>query len=597
MSEVISEIIRQKELPTDCSDLLGYLTETGGNFISQEGNCWDFKREWPFSYSDDYFAGIARLVCAFANSNGGLIIFGVHDYERTGGHNRVQPNLDKLQLSLKQLLSDEPSLELRRYHTGTERGFDVLLVLPIPPSTMPLRFTRNAGSYKADIIWVRQGNEVIAAEPRHLAMLYCRVDHVIGSDADDDNFLSGGLPPSPATIKRFVGRIRTVDDVFRWLRLSDEPRTFLYGKGGSGKTTIAYEVAKTLRLSSTPFKINGGDVLDNVIFVSAKQQSLNVMTQKSGSFVGLDFSNERELYEGILTLGNWSSEPLNELPLEELKNELRGLFDLTSNFVVIDDIDTLTTKGLEAGFDFLYGVLWRSKRRSKLLYTLRNAPSQSLANAIEVPGLEEGDYEEFVEVCRTQFKLASAPDRGLVLGRLSTISERRPLVVENIIALARTAGSYIRAIELFEESAGEDVRNYVFQRKWNALPPTNHGRYVLAVLALDEQPLGFADLVALTRYEDQRVSDALSDVREMFLLVNEVGEEATYQLGAMTRSFVLEQSKSLDQYPAIKERVIKYRTNFFPDTPYFRDCATKLNRLSIGVGSHRIKMLLKKPRC
>jgi hypothetical protein len=235
--------------------------------------------------------------------------------------------------------------------------------------------------------------------------------------------------------------------------------------------------------------------------------------------------------------------------------------------VVIDDIDTLTTNGLEAGFDFLYGVLWRSKRRSKLLYTLRNAPSQSLANAIEVPGLEEGDYQEFVEVCRSQFKLPNPPERDLVLGRLSTISERRPLVVENIIALARTAGSYSRAIDLFEESAGEDVRNYVFQREWNALPPTNHGRYVLAVLALHEQPLGFADLAALTRYDDQRVSDALADIREMFLLVNEIGEEATYQLGSMTRSFVLEESKSLDQYPAIKERVAKYRTNFFPDNP------------------------------
>jgi hypothetical protein len=63
-----------------------------------------------------------------------------------------------------------------------------------------------------------------------------------------------------------------------------------------------------------------------------------------------------------------------------------------------------------------------------------------------------------------------------------------------------------------------------------------------------DQPLGFADLVALTRYDDQRVSDALADIREMFLLVNEIGKEATYQLGSMTRSFVLEQSKSLDQY-------------------------------------------------
>jgi hypothetical protein len=29
-----------------------------------------------------------------------MLIFGVHDQERTAGHNRVNPNLDKLQLSL-----------------------------------------------------------------------------------------------------------------------------------------------------------------------------------------------------------------------------------------------------------------------------------------------------------------------------------------------------------------------------------------------------------------------------------------------------------------------------------------------------------------
>jgi hypothetical protein len=409
----------------------------------------------------------------------------------------------------------------------------------------------------------------VAAEPRHLAMLYCRDANALpnNSDAEVDNYPSGGLPPSPATIKKFVGRVRTVDQVFRWLRLSDEPRTFLYGKGGSGKTTIAYEVAKTLRLAGGQFQIQSGDILDNVVFVSAKQRSMNVMTQSSSAFVGLDFSNERELYEAILTLGNWSSKPMTDLSLDALKEEIRGLFDLTSNFVVIDDIDTLTIGGLEAGFDFLYSVLWRSKRKSKLLYTLRNAPSQSLANAIEVPGLEEGDYEEFVEVCRSQFRLKSPPEKSFVSGRLSVVSEKRPLVVESILALARTAGSYSRAVELFEEGAGEDVRRYVFQREWNSLSPTNHGRYLLAVLALNSEPMGFSDIVALTRYEERRVRDALADVREMFLIVNEVGEEATYQLGEMTRSFVLDQAKSLDQYPAIKERVAKYRSNFFPDNP------------------------------
>ena len=152
-------------------------------------------------------------------------------------------------------------------------------------------------------------------------------------------------------------------------------------------------------------------------------------------------------------------------------------------------------------------------------------------------------------------------------------------MIESIIALVRTAGSYNRAVELFEEGAGEDVRRYVFQREWNSLSPTNHGRYVLAVLALNSEPMGFSDLIALTRYEESRVRDALADVREMFLIVNEIGEEATYQLGEMTRAFVLEQAKRLDQYAAIKERVAKYRSKFFPDNPILSRLRESVERL------------------
>jgi hypothetical protein len=293
---------------------------------------------------------------------------------------------------------------------------------------------------------------------------------------------------------------------------------------------------------------------------------LNVIDQTTRPFIGLDFSDEEQLYEAILMLANWTSEPLGALDLEALKREMKELFDLTSNFIVIDDIDTLTTKGIEAGFDFLYSLLWRSKRRSKILYTIRNAPSQSLANSIEVPGLEDGDYEEFVQVCSDQFKVPT-PDKEFVAKQLSMTSERRPLVIESIIALRRTAGDYDRALHLFEEGSGEDVRSYVFQREWNSLPADNRGRYVLAVLALHGGPIAFADIVALTRYEERRVHDALADVREMFLQLNEVGTETTFQLGALTRAFVFEQSKKLDLYGALKERVEKYKRNFYPENP------------------------------
>jgi hypothetical protein len=53
----------------------------------------------------------------------------------------------------------------------------------------------------------------------------------------------------------------------------------------------------------------------------------------------------------------------------------------------------------------------------------------------------------------------------------------------------------------------------------------------------------------------------------MFLQINEVGQDTTFQLGALTRAFVLEQSKKLELYSALKERVEKYKRNFYPENP------------------------------
>lgn len=203
-------------------------------------------------------------------------MFGVHDESRTGGHNKVTTNLDKLQLSLGQLLTEVPKLLLRRYDSGTPTFVDALLVAPNDLMTLPIRFKKSVGQYKAGTIWVRQAHEVIEAEPRHIPLLYCRPGY--GGDTAELT-IEGGLPPSPATIKRFVGRIETIDKIFHWLKLSDEPRTFLYGKGGSGKTTIAYEVAKAIRDEGGNARIFGNEKLDAVIFVSAKLTTLNVLSQ------------------------------------------------------------------------------------------------------------------------------------------------------------------------------------------------------------------------------------------------------------------------------------------------------------------------------
>lgn len=246
-----------------------------GLFDDAEGVHWDFKETWPFSLSDDYFGGIARLICAFANAHGGVIVFGVHDKKRTGGHNKVKWNVDRFNQALQQLLGMLPDIVMRSYENDEAGNIDILLVKPRQSGVPPYRFNKQIGKYRANALWVRVGHEVRLAEPSHYPVLFCRARPT----DDESTALDGSIPPSPATLKqRFVGRTEVLDRLFQWLEASDEPRTFLHGKGGSGKTTIAYEFARLVKEHGDNLRAFGGEHLDAVIFVSAKEKSLLVAT-------------------------------------------------------------------------------------------------------------------------------------------------------------------------------------------------------------------------------------------------------------------------------------------------------------------------------
>lgn len=226
----IEEWCEAGQLPEQ-NDFLDALLEDGDFFTSIEGQNWDFKEQWPFSYSDSYFGGISRLICAFANSSGGVIVFGVHDETRLAGKNKVRPNLDKLLLSFEQLTGSCFEYDFKSYicRNGVDQVC-ALLVKARPRNLRPFVFKRKIDKYEARTIWIRSGNEVVRAQPQHYAQLFF---------SENSTGVEGSIPPSTAQIRRFIGRVEAMVELFDWLQNSDEPRTYLYGKGGSGKTTIA----------------------------------------------------------------------------------------------------------------------------------------------------------------------------------------------------------------------------------------------------------------------------------------------------------------------------------------------------------------------
>lgn len=559
MPTSILEIVRGGQLPTDADDILPLITNEDGTFLNQEGTLWDFKETWPFSYSDEYFGGLCRLICAFANTEGGLIVFGVNDKTRRGGMTKVTPNLDKMEIAFQQLTGQLPKFRLRRYQSVESGDFDVLLVSQKDGCQRPLRFLTYIKDYPPNVIYIRQGSSVRNATTNDIGSLYLGD---IGDANADNRQPIGHLPPSPATVREFVGRMDAIDKIFNWLSGPEEPRAFLYGKGGSGKSTIAYQVFKSLKLGGNNFQIAGQN-LERVIFISAKALYLNVENQTAEKFVGLDFRDERELYQGLLLLSDREIDAKLIDNVDYLKGEIRSLLDQSSCFIVIDDIDTLSTKDDETGMDFLFGCLWRAKKPSKVLYTLRNRPSQSISSSIEIPGMSGIEFNKFVDVCSEQFHV-EPPSGAFRDTMLYTVSEGRPLVIESVIALRRTTGSYPDAITLFESNAGDDVRNYVFRREWDALDKTDRGREILVIIALHGKAIGFEDLVTVSRMDASKVRDALAATQEIFLTAEISGDETLFSLGALTKRFVVDMAKSLNYYEVIKTRVENFKIPFMP---------------------------------
>ena len=567
-NSVVDGVLSRNEFAADmAAAFLPFIDTDRGEIFPQESVTWDYKQEWPFSFSDDYFGGLVRLICAFRNTLGGIIFFGIHDKKRTAGHNRVRIDIERLNNFLRLHLSSPIECKLSTF-TADKAGGDVsaLLVPRRTIASLPVWCTKQIGKYKPETIWIRQGHEVLEATSKNLALLITG-DMVSNFDDHSQSVLSA-IPPSPAVVKRFVGRMPTLIHLFRWLLDTDEPRSFLYGKGGSGKTTIAYELSRFLALHGEKLPLYGGHRVQQVVFLSAKEQKLNTYDATIERDSGLDFSNEREMYAAILQLTEWRDlDFINSASTECLKKDVADIVSSLTTVLVIDDVDTLTTKGKDAGFEYLFKILSRTNIGSRVLYTLRNAPSQSLANSIEVPGLSpDGEYQEFVLECCNQFKVPT-PSSNLRDDALAIASERRPLVVESIVGLRRTCDSYERALDIFEKTGGQNIRNYIFQREWNALPSDNRARHLLCALALLDKATGFDDLLSILQFDEVILRDAIGSVTEMFLSLDHRGETTNYSVAALTKGFILREGPNLDRFGLVKARVDFYRKSHYPNSP------------------------------
>lgn len=578
----IVDAIADRQLPDTSEDLFGSMWDAGDKkFVSQETYVFDFKDRVPDNFTSDFGASIVRLVFGFHNTFGGLIIFGIKDDDFTSSGLAINLNVEALSDIVTELSASTIELIFREYRLpGTDDKVGVLLI-PRRGHVPPIQLERDFASYQKGTIWTRDRHSIRELREGQIPLLFSDRSDLTRSVSDEiQHSIHESLPPSPATIQRFVGRKDLLLVLWRWFVFGDKPRLYLHGPGGSGKSTLAYEFSRTVANRGSQVVFKNGEVLDYVIYISGKESELNTYTGVEQPFSLRQFDDARSQYEAILVDSFlYQRSDIEQLSESELLTKLEELFNNQTGLLVIDDIDALSRRGKDTAEESLLYSVIKASKRTRILYTLRFPPTSALNSSVMVPALDsEYEFPEFVEICAKQFDVPLPV--GKDIKRISEMTSRLPLLTETVIGLRGLCGSYTEALEQFRDRGGDEARQYLYQREYDRLEPGGRSREVLAALLLLEGLITFPVLTRILGMRDEHVRDAISESGSIFLASQDDGRgETHYQLTSPAKPFIHNVSTGLPLFQTIKRRVELYLEEGAAYTPEESALIVQLDRL------------------
>ena len=252
---------------------------------------------------------------------------------------------------------------------------------------------------------------------------------------------------------------------------------------------------------------------------------------------------------------------------------------------MIDDIDALSRRGKDTGEESLLLKAVCGKKRTRLLYTLRHAPAHARKHALEVPGLKDKEFFEFLEACCEQFGVPSpAPDQMIAIQEETS---SLPLLIENVVGLRKHCSSFQEAIAAFREKGGEEARRYLYQREYDRLNDKGRAREVLAALAYLPEPVTFSTIANLLTFSNEQVRDALGECNGIFLKTDTgMSGDTLYTVTPSARPFLINISDRHNHAKLIQRRVELFQKGVGRHTPEERSMIIRMERL-LNQGDYR----------
>ncbi|MED3876472.1 RNA-binding domain-containing protein [Lysinibacillus capsici] len=346
-----------------------------------ESDSLDFKEVFDQVNDKKSYLEIIKDIVAFANTEGGYIIFGVEDdtYEKIGVDDETNIDATKLGNLLDQYVDEHIKFVVSNYSYNSKK-FIIVFVEKLE-KIKPAIFKKDGiyhfnnkdkHAFKASTVYVRKATK----SEENLAHWF----NIKGIEYGSLNLPKYGYVdnlPKPNYGENFVGRETDLKILLDGLLKEEHTyRILIHGIGGLGKTALAQKTAYTLKSMANNNEIG----LDYIFWISAKSEEYTISSGIKP--IQQDFNNINDVLNNLSKLFNIK---LDDLSIEEQKILITDFIKNKVGILIIDNWETVNDSN-----DELLEFLLRLPGKNKIIVTSRyKIVDQQFKNLSPSPMIEE----------------------------------------------------------------------------------------------------------------------------------------------------------------------------------------------------------------
>jgi hypothetical protein len=501
--------------------------------LPDEDQFWDYKEQLPvldISHSpkdskellDVELCKLIKDVIAFYNVNGGYLIIGVRDADKSiTGWDQA---FDAADLSKRIFGYTRESIDLKyRVVSYAQAKIGVLFIPERPTQKDPAQFVKAAPAdaagkraFQANDIYLRARDECRrATSAEDYSVLFRRDRTIERSEKYKISYLENNLPARDPSLLDFVGREEQISDLWRWFTERHTAVKLLSGPGGVGKTSIAWAFCDSV----SHFPPEG---ISKIVWLTAKRRTFAALLGEYVEIPHTHFSDLVSLLRSILAeLGVPDAEAEELETRDDLIDAVISTVTSWPCLLVVDDVDSLPA---EEQFDVFRSistifdrVIATGSSKARALLTARLTLGAAPGQLMMVPGMPLNDFEVYV---RTTAAAVGAP---LNVGpawkndvkRLHDASSGSPLFASSILRLISLGESLSSALRQYKGAEGEEVRRFAFERELDRLTDSQV-RLLYAAIQLGD--CTFLELLEVLQTNRTVVRDDIGSLRDYHLM-------------------------------------------------------------------------------